>query len=162
MATVWSLAKNMEKEGRKFYVKLAASSAHKNVAAVFTLLAKEEARHLAIFEKLEKGMSAPAGSLTPSMAKAKKIFARLAARSRQPEIKSGVESAYKQGLRMEQETIRHYSGMLKKLDDTQKSALEQIIKEERNHAKLMEAFIDYAHRPLEWLENAEFNHLEEY
>ena len=162
MATVWGLAKSMEKEGIKYYEKCAADPRNRDVAPVFTLLVKEEARHLAVFEKMEKGFSAPANALTPSMARAKKIFAKLAARSRQSEIKPGVESAYKAALKMEQESIKHYSGMMKKLDDLQKSALEHIIEEERNHVRLMESFIEYVRRPEEWLENAEFNQLEEY
>jgi rubrerythrin len=162
MASIWKLAKDMEKEGKAYYEKLSIASKNKEIAAIFAFLAKEEAVHLATFEKLEKGAKVASRLAAGSTIKAVKLFGKMAAKSRIADEKEGAEKAYKEALAMEKQAVKYYWGMMKKSDDSQKTALAHIIEEEKKHVILMEALIEYARKPHEWLENAEFNHLDDY
>ena len=46
--------------------------------------------------------------------------------------------------------------------DAHKNLFLQIAEEEKKHAFLLENVIDFVTKPDNWLENAEFHHLEEY
>jgi rubrerythrin len=71
-------------------------------------------------------------------------------------------SVWKLAKDMEKQAVRYYSGMMKKADAFQKAALSVIIDEEQKPVVLMEALIGFARTPQAWLENAEFNYLDEY
>jgi rubrerythrin len=162
MASIWTLAQTMEKEGKAYYEKLATASKNKEIATIFTFLAKEEAIHLAAFEKLEKGTGVVARTPSVSTVKAAKLFGKLAAKSRIADEKESAEKSYKEALKLENLAIKQYTGMLKKADALHKIALQVIIEEEKKHAALMTALIDFIQKPGLWLENAEFNHLDDY
>jgi rubrerythrin len=166
MASIWKLAQDMEKKGKAYYEKLAAASKNKEIAGIFAFLAKEEAVHLATFEKMQKGTRVSPRKESGSTVKAAKLFGKMAAKSRIVDEKESAVKAYMEALKMEKQSVKFYSGMLKgtlkKADDAQKSALYLIIEEEFKHVTLMEALIDFSRKPQEWLENAEFNHLDEF
>jgi rubrerythrin len=162
MPSIWKLAQEMEKEGKKYYEKLSAASKNPEVASVFAFLAKEEAVHLKTFEKMEKGMKLSARAISGSTVKAVKLFGKMAAKSRIAAEKESTVKGYKEALKMEKQAVKYYSGMMKKSNESQKAALSLIIDEEKKHVVLMEALIDFAKQPEAWLENAEFNHLDEY
>jgi rubrerythrin len=94
--------------------------------------------------------------------KAAKLFGKMAAKSKIADEKENAVKAYKEALAMEKQAVKYYSGMLKQCEEPQRAALSLIIEEEKNHLALMEALIDFARKPQEWLENAEFNHLDDY
>ncbi|MBN2038114.1 MAG: ferritin family protein [Chitinispirillaceae bacterium] len=162
MPSIWKLAKQMEKQGKTYYERLAKSTKNPDIAAIFTFLAKEEAVHLATFEKMEKGVPVAARRVSGSTVKASKLFGKMAVRSRIADEKEGTVKAYKEALSMEKQSVKYYAGMLKTCDEVRRTALALIVEEEKKHVVLMEALIDFARKPQEWLENAEFNHLDEY
>lgn len=162
MPSVWKLAKDMEKEGKAYYEKCAKSSKNPEIAAVFAFLAKEEAVHLKVFEKFEKGMKVASRLASGSTAKAAKLFGKMAAKGKIADEKESAVKAYKEALAMEKQAVTYYTGMKKKCDAFQCAALDVIIEEEKKHVTLMDALIDFARKPEAWLENAEFNHLDDY
>lgn len=162
MAPIWKLAKDMEKQGKAYYEKLSRSSKNPEIAAIFAFLAKEEEVHLKTFEKFEKGLKIASRLASGSTVKAAKLFGKMAAKSRIAGENENAVKAYKEALAMEKQTVKYYSGMLKQFEEPQRAALSLIIEEEQNHVVLMDALIDFAQKPQEWLENAEFNHLEDY
>jgi rubrerythrin len=162
MASIWKLAKDMEKEGKAYYAKLAAASKNPEIATIFTFLAKEEAVHLKTFEKMEKGMKVASRLTSEPTVKALKLFGKMAAKSRIAAEKESAAKAYKEALAMEKQAVKYYSGMMKKCNTIQKTILSLIIEEEKKHVVLMEALIDFVRKPEAWLENAEFNHLDEF
>jgi rubrerythrin len=162
MASIWKLAKAMEKEGKAYYEKLSRSAKNPEIASIFSFLAKEEAIHLKTFEKFEKGFKVALRSESNPTVKAVKLFGKMAAKSKIADEKESAIKAYKEALSMEKQAVKYYSGMIKQSNPIQKSALTLIIKEEKKHVVLMEALIDFVRKPEAWLENAEFTHLEEY
>jgi rubrerythrin len=162
MPSVWKLPKEMEKEGKAYYEKLSKAAKNPEIVSVFAFLAKEEAVHLKTFEKMEKGMKVVTRMASGSTVKASKLFGKMAVRSRVADEKESAVKAYKEALAMEKQAVKYYSGMMKKCDAFQKTALTVIVEEEKKHVVLMEALIEFARKPDTWLENAEFNHLEEF
>jgi rubrerythrin len=73
------------------------------------------------------------------------------------------EAAYRDAYDFEQESIRLYSTALEKSSDQkEQQQLTRIIDEEKKHAQLMDSLCEFVKKPKEWLENAEWHHLDEY
>ncbi len=163
MSDVWETAKSMENEGKEFYEKLAAESTLPGVSKIFSFLAKQEQKHFDYFDLLSKG--APAGDAADEdpIAKVKAIFAEVEKPAADFVPEDETVGAYEKGLSLEVKSIEYYEKILNGSDsDYAKVALKAIIEEEEKHKKILSAIIDFVKRPFEWLENAEFNHLETY
>ena len=162
MADVFEIAKTIETEGRDHYRQLAASTDNLEIAGVFRYLADEEEKHYRLFDRMQKKL--PVESFNPSeiLQKAKTAFQAMAVDA-VPSRGGDAESAYRKALGFEQKSVDFYQKMLedKSLAD-QAGTIALVLGEERKHVRLVESLIDFVRRPKEWLENAEFNHLDEY
>ena len=160
MSTIWDQAKQMELEGKVFYEKAAEESPISQTKAVFELLAEEEQTHYSLFDSFSK---AEAVELKDSVIgrSIKEAFQELA-----PDAVGDVSSAgeaYEKALELEKNAVAFYTdGLGSCANDAEKKALEQIITEEKKHVQICESLIEFVSRPGEWLENAEFNHLDDY
>jgi rubrerythrin len=162
MSDIWEVAKSMEKEGLEFYKKLSKEAPNKELAGVFAVLAKEEEAHYKLFENLQKG-SAVQGGAGNTVAEVKKAFAEMTAEFSKPDVLSGAAEAYRKALSMEQGAVTYYTKVSKGIaDKAQLAAVEAIIDEEKRHVRIFESLLDFVARPREWVENAEFNKLEDY
>jgi rubrerythrin len=158
---VLELAKNIEKEGREYYLKLAKESPETSLAGVFNFLANEEQRHYDIFDALQRKAPVSTEPGTAS-AEAKKMFAGLSSHFALPEMFYDYTAAYMRALEMEKKSIALYDGMLAKASSAEdKRILSFLILEEQKHEHLMEHLIEFVNKPNVFLETAEFNHLEE-
>ena len=71
--------------------------------------------------------------------------------------------AYKKALEMEQATIDFYTQKANEVKaPSQKEVLLNIASEEKKHYFLLENLIEFMAKPAQWVEHAEFNHLDEY
>jgi len=52
--------------------------------------------------------------------------------------------------------------LYKAVTEAQRALIHRIAKEEKRHAVVLENIIEMILRPEQWVENAEFNHMEEY
>ena len=162
MADVFAIAKTIETEGRDHYRALAASTDNREIAGVFRYLADEEEKHYRLFDRMQKKL--PAEPFDPSdvLQKAKAAFQSMSA-AVQTAGTGDAESAYRKALAFEQKSVDFYEKVLK--DESaadQAGTIALVLGEERKHVRLVEALVDFVRRPKEWLENAEFNHLDEY
>lgn len=163
MADVWEFAKDIEVSGKEYYEKLADESAIEELSGVFTFLAGEEQRHYEIFDAMEKGLPAPELKHSGALQNAKDAFNSLASSLQVSEVIEDSESAYQKALGFEQKSIDLYQkALVDAKDDQQKAALEFIINQEKKHYRIVEAMMEFVRRPKEWLENAEWNHLDAY
>lgn len=70
---------------------------------------------------------------------------------------------YRQAVELIEKKIEFYEKGLQELECNQnQSVLAEIIKEEKRHKFVLQNIIEIVSRPHSWIENAEFNHLEEY
>jgi rubrerythrin len=159
---ILEFAMQMEKDGERYYHGLEKNSSNKKIGNIFNELAENELTHYEIFKAMKKGQTpVPAG--TTVIENAKNIFSGLDKEAfKNREAPAEVET-YLKALAMEKKSIEFYeekSGELK--DKAQQSILGKIIEEERRHYFLLENMVEFVNSPYTWLENAEWNNLNEY
>lgn len=161
---IYSFAKTIEKQGAEYYRKLAHDTDIMEIRGVFKYLAAEEDNHYKIIDAMERGSGAAVADMTSSVVeKAKNVFAALARGVHIPATIRESTAAYKKGLELEQESIAYYRKAREAATNaSQKGIIDAIIEQERFHARFMESMIDFVCRPSQWLENAEWYHLDEY
>lgn len=161
---IYTFAKAMERKGAEYYRMLARETDLKEIRGVFEHLAVEEDNHYKIFEAMERGSDSSVADTTSSVIeKAKTVFATLARGVHMPETLRDSVAAYKKGLELERESIAYYRKARETApDEPQKKILDMIVKQEQSHARFMESMIDFVNRPAQWLEDAEWYHLDEY
>ena len=163
MGSVWQAAMDIEKKGLEYYRQLAAESPFEELKGVFTLLADEEQRHHDLFAGMEQGMPVEAAAGPNVVVAAKDAFGRMAKALSAPDAIGDAEEAYAHALKFEQASIDYYEELLGKTDnDLQRATIETVLAEEKRHRRLVQGLLEFVRRPKEWVENAEFYHLEEY
>ncbi|HAM52266.1 MAG TPA: rubrerythrin [Nitrospiraceae bacterium] len=152
----------MEGDAERHYRTLADKATNPGLKSVMLLLAEEEARHYEYYKSLAKG-----DDTGPDSSRLISAVTEVFLAMRQREDTSGIEisqvALYKKALEAERE---HYEFYRRKAAEAEKDADRQmflmISEEEQRHARVLESVIEFVSRPEEWLENAEWYHLEEY
>jgi rubrerythrin len=152
----------MEKEAERYYRDLAEKAVNPGLKSVFLLLAEEEARHHDFYSSLgrQAGGKMKGSNLLSAV---KQVFLKM--RETKDTSGTGASQAelYKEALEAER---HHYEFYLKKAEDaadeTGRKMFRNIAAEEKRHALVLEKVLDFVSRPTEWLENAEWYHLEDY
>lgn len=160
---VLNIAMQMETEGCEFYTRLANRPDQKHLKGIFVFLADEEIKHKQIFLAMSENQEElPAGD-SEILTYARKVFESMAGDFSFPDVLEDSENAYSKALEMEKKSIAFYTDLLDKDDvDERGSAIRRIIAEEQSHVRLLENLMDFVRSPKEWLENSEFNHLDDY
>lgn len=157
-------AKGMETEGIEYYLNLAESTSIKGLSGIFNFLANQEREHLKIFESMEGKAETPPFDGQNIFERAKVQFLEMSQHFETISTNSfDRKEIYEKALELEGNSISYYKEELGKIDDGgQLTVLKRIIKEEQSHISLIKAIMDFQKRPQEWLENAEWNHLDDY
>ena len=161
-----SFAKEIERKGFEHYTRLADATRVREIAGLFRYLAREEKRHLEIFESWEKKSALPPvenSGISKHAAKAFEILSEQFKTAGVPAINH--DDAYEKALEFENKSIRFYTEALsgnEVSDESQRAVLESIIDQEKTHARLITSLMEFQRHPGEWLENAEWHHSDEY
>ncbi|MBN1578855.1 MAG: ferritin family protein [Chitinispirillaceae bacterium] len=161
-----NFAKEVERKGFEHYTKLADATPVREIAGIFLFLAREEKRHLEIFEAWDKGAAIPSiedFGISKHAVKAFQILSEHFKTAGTPAINH--DDAYEKALEFENKSIRFYTEALNGnavSDESQKTILESIIDQEKTHARLITSLMEFQRHPGEWLENAEFRHPDDY
>jgi rubrerythrin len=154
----------IETEGMKFYAKLAEQTPIREISGIFRFFLLEEKRHCDIFDSWKKNIDAPPVENTGLAGKAAEVFKSMSEgfdRAGVPAIDH--EDTYKKALSLEEKSILFYGNLQAGMaNEEQKVVLELILQQERTHAKIINQLMEFQRHPHEWLENAEWNHYEEY
>ena len=159
---IFEYARNMEKEGETFYRKQAENCSDKGLAVILNMLADDEVKHFDILQAMEKTAAAEMTN-TAILGHAKNIFAKI--NPDEWDIKGNITQLdlYRKAQQMEKKSEDFYrEHAAKEANETNKALLNQIAEEEKKHFLLLQNIIDLVSRPRQWIENAEFNHLEDY
>jgi rubrerythrin len=160
---ILEFSKNMELEGSDYYLKLAHDTQNPELSGVFTWLAQEELEHYNLFASWKDNAPPIPGTGTDILGKVKSIFTGMAAGFNKPEVMFDAEIAYRKALELEHGSISHYRAAREHVQtQDEKMLFDFLVHEELKHVRLIENLIDFVRRPKEWLENAEFNHLDDY
>lgn len=161
MSSIWTKAKEMELEAVGYYNGLASETSISEVAGVFKMIAQEEQKHSEMFAKLEN--EGAIDTIPSSTWDPKEAFKKIAQEKSDSESLATAKDAYKKIVDTELEAAEYYESLKKEAtNDEDKKALDFIIKEERKHAKIFQELVEFIERPASWVENAEFNILEDF
>jgi rubrerythrin len=157
-------AMEIESEGIEFYTDLMKNTPARDIAGLFGFFAKEEKRHYEIFEAWKKNVRAPTIEKTGMAEKSQEVFTRLSANfmtAGTPAIDH--EDAYRKAMSLEEKSILFYNDLQAAMrDEEQKLLIALIIQQEHTHARVIRQLMEFQRHPNEWLENAEWNHYENY
>ncbi|MGM0444401.1 MAG: ferritin family protein [Fibrobacterota bacterium] len=160
-----STAIQMEEEGIAFFEKMIKQTEEDDLKGVFRFLRDQEIRHRDYFRRIADGDTTSSFSADKdSVEYARSAFSSLKDNfdGVSESLRNSVE-AYKKARAMEAEAVEFYTGLREEAQtDQEKESLQVIIDEEKKHEKLMDAMVDFVAKPDEWLENAEFFHLDKY
>jgi rubrerythrin len=157
----FDMAKNIEMESRKMYEGFSAKAPVKELKLLFEFLARQEQGHHDLFASLQKKTAVAVPVDENILLKAKQLLTRWKEQFSVPSSLNDYEAAYKKALETEHQAVTFYTEENIKLKSfEQKKVVEAIIEQEKHHAKLLEGLIEFTRRPKEWVENAEFNHLD--
>jgi rubrerythrin len=159
---IFEYAMQMEADGEDFYRTAAQESKHRGIKAILTMLADEELKHYKTIEQM-KSDQPPQMAQTTILTDAKNIFVQMKESGEKFTSQTSQIRLYKQALDIEKKSRDFYTEKANEvLDEDQKELFLKLAQEEQNHYVLLENIIDFLSRPDTWLENAEFNHLDEY
>lgn len=157
---IFDYAMQMERDGEQFYRGLVDTSHDQGMARILAGLADDEARHYRIVAEMAKGVE-PDMVETTVLTDAKNVFAQMQGKSF--ELGGPQVDVYHQAQEIERQSRDFYREKAEQMTaPAAKAILLQIADEEQRHFVLLDHIIEFMDRPKTWLENAEFNHLDEY
>ena len=157
---VYEFAMEMEQDAARFYRDMAPRSKNPGILRILTMLAEDETRHYQIVRQMAENAN-PEMAQSTILADAKTVFAQL--RGTPFDLDVSQVDVYRQARDKEQRAHEFYQEKADEVDDPTSSALLlKLADEERRHYFLLDHVIDFLDRPQTWLEDAEFNHLDEY
>jgi rubrerythrin len=159
--SIWIKAEEMELEAFGYYTNLAKETEVREVAGAFTMIAKEEKKHAEMFKQM--GIQGSVNTIPDSTWDPKEVFEKLSKNSAASSKLVTAVDAYNKIIEREYDSVSYYEGLKKESNDEQDNmALEFIIKEEKKHAKVFESILEFINSPKTWVENAEFNIIEDF
>jgi rubrerythrin len=159
---IFDFAINMEKEGQAFYLELAQKSHNQGLKNIFKMLAADEEKHGQILVTMREE-TAPELTETAILNQAKGIFAGLTGEELEIGDSTGQIDLYLKALDIEKRSEDFYRSKAQEINnEPQKELLLKIAEEESRHRFLLQNIIEFVSRPQQWIEDAEFNHLEDY
>ena len=162
---IYDYAMQMEQDGEKFYLLLAESCQVKGIATIFTMLANEEVKHYNTIVHLQKNAGNSPMVKTAVLENVKNIFIRMKEEKADVRIDSSELESYRKAMAIEEMSWKFY---LDKADNADEGDVKQIFLrlagEEEKHLRILENIVEFVARPEpgNWLENAEWHHLDEY
>ena len=159
---VFDFAINMEKEGELYYRELAEKTSEEGLQRILNMMADDEVKHRQTFEKM-KNKKNPDVIKTQILKDAKNVFSQMKADT--IDLAPDIEQLdlYKKAKEIELKSenfYRHEASLLG--NEREKECLLKIAEEEKKHYHLLLNIIEFISRPQQWIENAEFYHLDEY
>jgi rubrerythrin len=159
---IFEFAMEKERRSENLYRALAGETNEKGLAAIFTMLADEEAHHYVVIEQMRSKIPESV-SKTDVLADAGAVFDRMRKGASDFDFDASQADIYRKAQEMEQQNKQYYLEKAEEVADTcHKGLFKKLADEENKHYLLLENIIALVSRPEYWLENAEFFNPEEY
>ena len=157
---IFEFAMQMEKDGEHYYRQLASAADNSGLKTILTMMADEEVKHYSYLDKMQAEQ--PQVEEVTILADCKNIFALMKDSSETVSSQVDQVALYKKAQEVEKENETFYREKANEVEqDYQKELFLLLAKEEKKHYFLLENIIDFVSRSQEWLENAEFCHLDD-
>ena len=162
---IFEYAMKMEEDGRAFYLEQADKTGVPELRRILVELAEDELKHYNTFRAMRDRQ--PTGydesRKTTILTTVKNVFEELRAENRQLSFKAAAKSIWEEAREIEKKAEEFYREKAGEIgDETQEGILNRIADEEHHHRVTIENVIRFLDRPRQWLEDAEWTHLDEY
>jgi rubrerythrin len=160
MTNIFDFAMQMEKDGEDYYRQLAQQAGNKGMKTILTSLADEEVKHYNAIEKIKTQET----QITDSeiLTDARNIFVQIKESGEKFDFDTDQKDLYKKARDIEKKSRDFYTDKANEVTEGyQKDLFLKLAVEEQKHYVLLDNIIDFISRPEQWLENAEFFHLED-
>jgi rubrerythrin len=159
--SIFEYALQMEKDGETYYRNLAQQTTNKGIQTILTMLADEEVKHYNAVKKMQTAM--PQMEETTILTDAKNVFVQIKKSGECFDFDIGENELYTKARDIEEASRKFYLERANEVEPgRQKELFLQLAEEEKKHYFLLENIIEFISRPEQWLEDAEFYHLEEF
>ncbi|GAN32366.1 MAG: rubrerythrin [Candidatus Brocadia sp. AMX2] len=159
---IYDYAMQMEKDGENYYRDSARKIDNAGLKKILGILANAEVKHYDILQKMKKNEKVQMPD-TEILSNVKNIFVNMKEEGETSGVTVSQQELYKKAQEIEKKSQIFY---LEKADEvnnpSQKEIFLKIADEEKKHYFILENILDFVSRPQNWLENAEWYHLEEY
>jgi rubrerythrin len=128
-------------------------------------LAEDEQKHYNLFKALRDGAKArfEKAEETKILTSVKNVFQTMKDRNQSFAFADEARKIWAEAQLVEKKSEEFYREKAKEIGDgNQKNIFNKIADEEHKHWVTLESVIQFLKRPEQWLEDAEWNHLEEY
>lgn len=163
---IYQFAMQMEKDGENYYRVLAKESSVPGLSKIFLMLADEEVKHYNVIERLSRKEKNPQLVEARILENIKNVFVSMQGVKEEVHIDTTkAASAYRKACTIEEMSQKFYlekAGLVE--DGYEREMFIRLAKEEEKHLRIMENIVQFVSRPEpgNWLENAEWHHLDEY
>ena len=158
---IFEYAMQMEKDGENYYRQLAQQTVSKGIRTILAMLADEEVKHYNTLEKMKT--EKPQIAETRILTDAKNVFVQIKESGESFDLDIKQTELYKKAQDIEKKSREFYTEKANEVtEEYQKELFLKLADEERKHYLLLDNIIEFVSRPEQWLENAEFYHLDEY
>jgi len=160
---IYKYAMKMEKDGENYYRELANKTEDIGLQNILKMLADEEVRHYNIIEQMMKSKASAELEETGILKKVKNIFIKIKGKNLVFNFDLPQINFYRKAREIEEKSYKFYIEMSDKVEiESQRKVFLKLAGEEKKHMFLLENLVEFVSRPETWIENAEFNHLDEY
>lgn len=159
---IFEFAMQIEKEGENYYREIADKCDDEGLKKIMIMLSDDEVKHYNTLMKMKDSIEVQFED-TGILSAAKNVFIDLKEKDDTFDFDASQTEIYKKAQEIEKKSEDFYRKKSFEVnDENQKSIILKIAEEEKKHYFLLENIIEFVSRPETWIENAEFNHLDEY
>ena len=167
---IYTFAMQMEKNGENYYRELEQKCKNKGMKKVFAMLAEEEEKHYQIIKQIREKTILPEVAESEVLTDVKNIFQQMKEDKLNFEQGFYVDTteetnAYRKARDIEETSRNFYLEKAEEETDKQSELiLRMLAREEDKHYRIMDNIVEFVSRPEpgNWLENAEWHHLDNY
>jgi len=160
---IYKYAMKMEKDSENYYNELANKTDDAGLQNILKMLANDEVKHYNIIEKMMKTDASAELAETGILKNAKNIFIKIKGKNIVFNFGLSQVDFYRKAQEFEEKSYKFYLEMSDKVKiESQKKIFLKLAEEEKKHMFLLENLVEFVSRPETWIENAEFNHLDDY
>jgi rubrerythrin len=159
---IFEFALEKEQLAHETYKKLAQTAPSDSLRGILNLLADEELKHVDMVRALQQNQAVEIPA-TQLLGEAKKVFEKISTAGENFNFNISESDLYKKARQIELDARDYYNAQAEKTDNEElKSILTRLATEEQKHYVLVDNLCQFIERPQSYLEDAEFNHLDNY
>jgi len=160
---IYKYAMKMEKDSENYYSELANKTGDVGLQNILKMLANDEVKHYNIIEQMMKTDVSAELAETGILKKVKNIFIKIKGKNIVFDFDLLQVDFYRKAQEIEEKSYKFYIEMSDKAEiESQRKIFLKLAEEEKKHMFLLENLVEFVSRPETWIENAEFNHLDDY